>query len=127
MSHTTKYTVQITDAECAIKALQRMGFNATQIESHEEATELYSYSGSRMGLKANVVVRRKHLRGAVNEFGIRINEDGGEILADGMQVDPKRLEQCYGVEKALKDSEAHGYFATEEVMEDGRIRLRLRR
>lgn len=127
MSHTTKYNVEITDADCAIKALQRMGYLPTQIENHEEATELYSYSGSRMGLKANVVVRRNNLRGAVNDFGIRIGEDGSEILADGMQIDPKRLMQYYGVEKGLKEADAMGYFTSEEVMEDGRIRLRMRR
>lgn len=127
MSHTTKYNVQITDAECALKALQRMGFAETQIENHEDAVDLFDYGGRKMNLKANVVVRRQHLSGAVNDFGIRIGEDGGEILADGRQIDPERLMQYYGVEKSLKDADAMGYFTSEEVMEDGRIRLRLRR
>jgi len=128
MSHTTKYKLQIADQECAVKALQRMGFTAAQIESHEEASQLFDYSGRTMsGLKANVVIRRNHLNGAVNDFGIRIGEDGSEVFVDGRQIDTKRLEQCYGVEKALKDADAMGYFATEEIMEDGRIRLRVTR
>jgi hypothetical protein len=128
MSHTTKYKLQITDAECAQKALMRMGFKAAQIESHDEATQLFDYAGRTMPrLKANVVIRRNHLNGAVNDFGIRIGEDGSEVFVDGMQIDTKRLEQCYGVEKALKDADAMGYFATEEIMEDGRIRLRVTR
>jgi len=127
MSHTTKYNVQITDAECAIKALQRMGFRDTQIEEHENGAELFDYGGRKMNLKANVIVRRNNLSGAVNDFGIRIGEDGGEILADGKQIDPERLMQYYGVEKGLKEADAMGYFTSEEVMEDGRIRLRMRR
>jgi hypothetical protein len=127
MSHSTKYKINITDQECAVKALQRMGFTAQQIESHEEAQDLLSYSRSKMGIKANVIIRKQNLRGNVNDFGIRIGEDGGEVIADGNFIDPKRLEQCYGVEKTLKDSEAQGYFSTEEVLPDGRIRLRLTR
>ena len=128
MSHTTKYKLQITDAECAVKALQRMGFNPSVIENHEEQSQLYDYGGRVMsGLKANVVIRRNHLQGTVNDFGIRIGEDGSEVYVDGRTVDTKRLEQCYGVEKALKDADAMGYFTTEEVMSDGRIRLRVTR
>lgn len=125
MSHSTKYKINITDQECAVKALQRMGFTAEQIESHEEAQDLLSYSRSKMGIKANVIIRKQNLRGNVNDFGIRIGADGGEVIADGSFIDPKRLEQCYGVEKALKDADAMGYFCTEEVFNDGRIRLRV--
>jgi hypothetical protein len=104
-----------------------MGFTQSQIEIHDEAQELLNYSRSKMGLKANIIIRKQNLRGNVNDFGIRINETGSEVYADGNFIDPKRLEQCYGVEKALKDSEAQGYFSTEEVLPDGRIRLRLTR
>ena len=127
MSHTTKYKINITDQECAIKALQRMGFSLDQIESHEEAVDLNSYSGNKMNLKANVVIRKRNLRGNVNDFGIRISADGSDVYVDGNTVDTKRLEQCYGVEKALKDADAMGYFTTEEVFSDGRIRLRVSR
>lgn len=127
MSHTTRYKVQFTDVECVAKALQRMGFAEAQIQVHEEAQQLYDYAGRQMpGLKANVIIGHNNLQGAVNDFGVRINEDGSEVYVDGGQINPKRLEQCYGYEKALKDADAMGYFATEEVMEDGRLRLRVR-
>jgi len=128
MSHTTKYQINITDMECAVKALQRMGYTTNQIEQHDEAQQLYDYSGRQMpGLKANVIVRKNSLKGAVNDFGIRIGDDGSDLYVDGNSVDRQRLEQCYGVEKALKDADAMGYFAMEEVQPDGRITLRLRR
>jgi hypothetical protein len=125
MSHTAKYKVNFTDTECVVKALQRMGFSLNQIEVHDEAAELLNYTRSKMGLKANVIIRKPNLRGNVNDFGVRVGEDGGEIYADGNFVNPKTLEQTYGVEKALKDADAMGYFTTEEVFSDGRIRLRI--
>jgi hypothetical protein len=127
MSHTTKHKVAITDSECAVKALQRMGFSLNQIEVHDVAQSLLDYRRGTMSHKANIIIRKPNLKGNVNDFGIRIGEDGSEVYADGNYINPQRLEQCYGVEKALKDSEAMGYFATEEVFEDGRIRLRLTR
>lgn len=127
MSHTTKYKVQITDMECAAKALQRMGFAESQIEVHETAQELLDYNRRKMNLKANIIIRKQNLQGNVNDFGIRVGEDGSDLYIDGGTINPKRLEQCYGVEKALKDADAMGYFATEEVLNDGRIRLRVSR
>ena len=127
MSHTTKYKVAITDKECAVAALKRMGWTDSRVEIHDEAQELLDYAGRRMGLFANVIVRCKNLSGDVNDFGIAVGEEDGEVFADGKQIDQERLVQFYGAEKALKEANARGYFTAEEVLDDGTIRLRLRR
>ena len=127
MSHTMKIKTQVYDAECAELALRKMGYNT--IEVHQVAQHLYNYMGNKLNNKAHVIVRRNQFGGSVNDFGIEVGIEGETesfIHIDGRQLDVNKFNQLYGVEVALKDANMRGYFTSEEVMQDGRIRLRIR-
>ena len=75
MSKFESYQTTLCDEDCLIQALQDNGFEASQIEVHKEAVNLYGYRGDVRPEKAHIVIRRKHIGAASNDIGF-VREDG---------------------------------------------------
>jgi len=59
MSHLNTFKTDITDRDCLVKALCRMGFTRNQIEVNDKAENLRGYHGFE-GQKAHVIIRQPH-------------------------------------------------------------------
>lgn len=83
MSEYRKSTTNCKDREVLIDALIEMGYKREHIEVHENAQQLIDFQGHAThyidptGDKANVIVRRKHVGGAANDLGFKLNPETG--------------------------------------------------
>lgn len=83
MSAYSKNKTVFKDRDCLVTALGEMGYKQEMIELHEgKGSQLIDYCGrptkylDATGDKANVIVRRKHVGGAANDLGFKLEEDG---------------------------------------------------
>lgn len=130
MSHYVKIKTAITDRDCLLKGLKRMGFKDNQIETHDEATNLYGYQGDKREDKANVIIRRKNVGASSNDIGFTREEDGSyrAIISEydqGRYNDKwvNELNMYYGVEKAKTTFEENGWSWTESETQNKEIQL----
>jgi len=133
MSHFTVLKTQIKDLGALVKALADMGFK--NVEVHETPQHLYGYQGDVRPQTAEVIIRRKFISPLSNDIGFKRREDGtfDAIISDYdrakySQEWLNRLTQRYAYHVARAKLEEQGFeLASEEVQEDGRIHLLLRR
>jgi hypothetical protein len=135
MSHYSEVMIELTDEGCLVAALERLGFKG-KVEIHKEAKALYGYQGDVRAQKGNVIIRRQHVGPAANDLGFERQPDGKyRVWVSDYDVKYNkyddawmgRLKQAYGVEKARAEAKKKGYRVSEQKLDDGRIRLVLRR
>jgi len=135
MSHYSEVQIEFTDEGCLVAALGRLGFK-DKVEVHKEAQALYGYQGDVRAQKAHLIIRREHVGRAANDLGFEKQADG-KYRVWISEYDQKynkyddawlgRLKQAYGVEKARVEAKKRGYRVSEQKLDDGRVRLVLRR
>jgi hypothetical protein len=135
MSHYSEVMIELTDEGCLVAALSRLGF-AGKVEIHKEAQVLYGYKGDARSERANIIIRREHVGPAANDLGFERQADG-RFRVWVSEYDQSRngyndawmgrLKQAYGVEKARLEAKKRGYRVSEQKLDDGRVRLVLRR
>ena len=135
MSHYSEVVIELTDEGCLVAALSRLGFK-DKVEVHQEGQPLYGYQGDVRAQKAHIIIRREHVGRAANDLGFERQADGryrvwvSEYDQKYNKYDDSwmgRLKQAYGVEKARAEAKKKGYRVSEQKLDDGRIRLVLRR
>jgi hypothetical protein len=135
MSHYSEVMIELTDEGCLVAALGRLGFKG-KVEIHQEPQVLYGYRGDARSQKAHVIIRRHHVGSAANDLGFERQPDGKyRVWVSDYDVKYNkydaawmgRLKQAYGVEKARAEARKKGYRISEQKLDDGRIRLVLRR
>jgi hypothetical protein len=135
MSHYSEVAIELTDEGCLVAALCRLGFEG-KVEVHREARPLYGYQGDVRPQKAHIIIRRQHVGRAANDLGFERQADGKyRVWVSDYDVKYNkyddawmgRLKQTYGVEKARVEARKKGYRVSEQKLDDGRIRLVLRR
>lgn len=95
MSHYAVVEVQYNDKAMLVEALVNAGFSRDQIEVHEDPQTLKNYNGTltRVGAsdprfaggdKAHVIIRKKHIGGLCNDYGIYVDSVNGsrEFVCD---------------------------------------------
>jgi len=82
MSHYTTCNSQMKNRDCIVKALERMGFNRTDIEVSDTPMALKTYGGSSAGRKANIRIKG-YGWGSENRVGSLCNDIGFELTKDG--------------------------------------------
>ena len=135
MSHYSEVVIEFTDEGCLVAALNRLGFQG-KVEVHREAQPLYGYQGDVRPQKANIIIRREHVGPAANDLGFERQPDG-KYRAWISEFDQRqngyndawmgKLKQAYGIEKARAEARKRGYRVSEQKLDDGRVRLTLRR
>ncbi len=136
MSHYSEVMIELTDKGCLVAALVRLGFERQVIEVHRTPQTLYGYRGDARAQKAHVIIRRADVGPAANDLGFERQADG-RFRVWVSEYDQSRngyneawlgrLEQAYGVEKARAEARKRGYRVSEQKVDDGRVRLVLRR
>jgi len=135
MSHYSEVAIEFTDEGCLVAALSRLGFEG-KVEVHQTPQTLYGYQGDARSQKAHIIIRRQHVGRAANDLGFERQPDGkyrvwvSEYDRTYNKYDDAwtgRLKQAYGVEKAKAEAKKKGYRVSEQKLDDGRIRLVLRR
>jgi hypothetical protein len=135
MSHYSEVQIELADEGCLVAALNRLGFEG-KVEVHKEAQALYGYQGDVRAQKAHLIIRRQHVGPAANDLGFERQVDG-KFRVWVSEFDQRKngyndawmgkLKQAYGVEKARAEAKKRGYRVSEQKMDDGRVRLVLRR
>jgi hypothetical protein len=133
MSHFTRVRTALRDVDVLVAALKEVGLG--QVEVHDVPQTLYGYRGDAREEKAEVIVRRRYIDRLSNDLGFVRGQDGSfdAIISgyDRRRFDAAwmaRLTRAYGRAAALAYAEAHGYEVdTDEIEEDGTLRLTLRR
>jgi hypothetical protein len=118
-----------------VAALERLGFQG-KLEVHQEARSLYGYRGDRREQQAHLIIRRQHVGLAANDIGFQ-RQSNGTYRAWVSEFDQRqngygdawlgKLKQAYGVEKARAEAKKRGYRVTEQKLDDGWVRLVMRR
>jgi hypothetical protein len=135
MSHYSEVQIELIDEGCLVAALSRLGFKG-KMEVYREAQSLNGYQGDARAQKAHIIIRRQHVGPAANDLGFERQPDG-KYRVWVSDYDRKynkyddawmgRLKQAYGVEKARAEAKKKGYLVSEQKLDDGRIRLVMRR
>jgi hypothetical protein len=135
MSHYSEVQIEFKDRAALVAALGRLGFQG-KLEVHQEAKYLYGYQGDRREQQAHIIIRRQHVGLAANDIGFQRQSDG-TYRAWVSEFDQRqngyseawmgKLKQAYGVEKARAEAKKRGYRVTEQKLDDGRVRLVMRR
>ena len=135
MSHYSEVMIELTDEGCLVAALNRLGFEG-KVEVHKTSQTLYGYQGDAREQQAHIIIRRLHVGRAANDLGFERQADGRYRVwvskydqAHNGYNDAwlGRLKQAYGVEKARAEAKKRGYRVSEQKLDDGRVRLVLRR
>ena len=125
MSHFTEIKTRMTDREPLLRALRDLGY-----EPQEGPVEVRGYQGNRTTVDVKIATRSPGY-----DIGFRVKEGVYECVADWFglpDIDRReflnRLNQRYAYHAARIKLEEQGFaLASEEVQEDGRIHLVLRR
>ncbi|MBU4232842.1 MAG: DUF1257 domain-containing protein [Desulfobacterales bacterium] len=135
MSHYSEVQIEFKDRAALMAALERLGFQG-KLEVHQEAKYLYGYQGDRREQQAHIIIRRQHVGLAANDIGFQRQSDG-TYRAWVSEFDQRqngyseawmgKLKQAYGVEKARAEAKKRGYRVSEQKLDDGRVRLVMRR
>ncbi|MEM3452118.1 MAG: DUF1257 domain-containing protein [Candidatus Hadarchaeum sp.] len=136
MSHYCEVQIELRDEAALVAALTRLGFRREIIEVHQTPQTLYGYQGDARPQKAHIIIRRKYVGRAANDLGFERQADG-RYRVWVSEYDQAhngynnawlgRLKQAYGIEKARAEAKKRGYRLTEQKLDDGTIRLVLRR
>lgn len=135
MSHYSEVVIEMTDTACLVAALGRLGFEG-KVEIHPEAQALYGYHGDKRAQQAHLIIRREHVGLAANDLGFERQADGNyrAWVSEFDQAENGysaawmgKLKQAYGVEKARTEAKKRGYRVSEQKLDDGRVRLMMRR
>ena len=122
----SKYGITITelrDERCLTSALQELGY---EVEVHPQGANLVGYEGSERRERANVIIRRRHLDPASNDFGFARAADGSftALLSEydrAIGYDHKwlgRVQQVYKENQTFAMARAKGYILkSREVIE----------
>jgi hypothetical protein len=76
MSHFVECQTEFRDPQALVAALTECGFEAEQIEVHEEAVPLYGYQGDVRPQMVHIVIRRQHVGTGANDVGWERQPDG---------------------------------------------------
>lgn len=76
MSHFVECQTVFRDPQALVAALIECGFQAEQIEIHEQAVPLYGYQGDARPQQAHIVIRRQHIGAGANDVGWEKQPDG---------------------------------------------------
>jgi hypothetical protein len=137
MSEYRKQTTNCKDRECLIDALIEMGYKRENIEIHEEAQQLFDYTGrathytDKNGDKANVIVRRQHVGGAANDLGFKLNKETGTYEAIISRYDSGKhnstwlagLKTNYSEKTLIKTCKKQGFKFLGKKVVDGKIQM----
>jgi hypothetical protein len=135
MSHYSEVQIELRDEGCLLAALKRSGF-AGKVEVHQEAQPLFGYQGDIRAQKAHLIIRRQHVGPAANDLGFERQADGSyrvwiseydQTYNQYNEAWLGKLKQAYGVEKTRAEARKRGYRVSEQQLNDGRVRLVLRR
>jgi len=129
MSHFSTVESQMKDLECILEAISDLGYTYTQAE---EGVNVRGYNAQLEKADICIKVSGKY------DVGIRINENGCELLADWWGVEATRglteeqftnqLQQRYAYHKVLKEVKKKGYtLDMEETKNDNVISLTVRK
>ncbi|MBW1992301.1 MAG: DUF1257 domain-containing protein [Deltaproteobacteria bacterium] len=136
MSHYCEVQIELRDEAALVAALARLGFKREVIEVHQTPQTLYGWQNDARAQKAHVIIRRQHVGPAANDLGFERQADGRyRIWVSEYDRDRNgyndawlgRLKQAYGIEKTRLEAKKRGYRVSEQKMDDGRVRLVLRR
>lgn len=131
MSHISQVKSNLRDQESIIQALVDQGFKLEEIEIHKTAADLVDGGG-----KAEIIVRKAAIQRATGRYpytdmGFRKQADGNyQILIDEYTFKTdwtNTLTQRYNRALDLKRAKVAGWVATETKLENGAIKLTLRR
>ena len=133
MSHYSEVQIEFKDGAALVAALHRLGFQG-KVEVHQQAQSLFGYQGDRRQQQAHIIIRRQHAGPGANDLGFEKQADG-TYRAWISEYDQKKyndawlgkLKQFYGVEKARAEAKKRGYRVSEQKLDDGRVRLVMRR
>lgn len=146
MSRYTELKTNFKDRDCLVKALNDVGYET--VEVNDEAQPLVGYQGDfrdkdnwnghtrnpDQAVKAHVIVRRRHIGSVANDLGFERMPDGKfrAIISDydsskHNQSWQNKLTQRYNLALDKKKARALGYIASEKLLENGSIKLTLRR
>jgi hypothetical protein len=135
MSHYSEVKVEFRDGAALVAALNLLGFEG-KVEVLQEAQYLYGYKGDRRQQQAHIIIRRQHVGSAANDIGFQRQSDGtyrawisefDEAHNGYNKTWLGKLKQAYGVEKARSEAKKRGYQVSEQKLDDGRVRLVMRR
>lgn len=135
MSHYSEVQVEFRDGAALVAALGRLGFEG-KLEVLQEAQSLYGYKGDRRQQQGHIIIRRQHVGLAANDIGFQRQSDGTyrAWISEFDQTHNNynsawlgKLKQSYGVEKARAEAKKRGYRVSEQKLDDGRVRLVMRR
>ena len=132
MSHFTVVEIEATDGSCLIKALEAVGYKG-KIEVHERPVTLIGYDGrprllNEQEVRADIVIRRRHLWEAANDIGFARQSDGryvAYISEYDRSVRPTwhtDVIKEYGAAKAAKELRAQGW-NVEITRDRGQVRV----
>lgn len=76
MSHFVECRTEFHDPQALVAALIECGFEASQIEVHEQAAPLCGYRGDVRPQQAHVIIRRQHIGQGANDVGWERQADG---------------------------------------------------
>lgn len=127
MSHISSVQVTVTDKEALLKALKRLGLVA---EVHEAAVPVLYRGHARGGVRAHIVVRQPFGYHADLGFELRADKTIATYTDTYYQAGKdlvNKFTQAYGVEKAKMEARKKGFLAQEKTLDDGTVRLTLRR
>ena len=147
MSHYTKVKTRLTNKESLLKALEDMGFVKEQVKVSDVAMRLEGYNGDLRQDTAEIILPRKHVGGASNDIGFKLQEDGtyGAIISEYDQNNSaadykskyakgchgysatwlKRLNQRYAYHQVKEQISSQGFFIESESEENGEILLKV--
>lgn len=74
MSHYSKIETQIMEKESLLKALHDLGY--TDIETYDQAENLFGYQGDVRPEQANIIIRRKFISPESNDVGFKLTAEG---------------------------------------------------
>lgn len=126
MSHFTRIKTQMVEKRLLLQALKDLGYTF-----EEGQVEMRGFAGAQTGVEIKI-----HAGGRLNrEVGFRRSDESYEMVADWWGVDSTEREQFqqqitqrYAYHAARDKLAAQGFnLITEEVAQDGQIRLVLRR
>ena len=136
MSHYSEIDVEFHHKDCLLESLMEMGMN---FQEYQTAEALEDYQGhKRQDTKAHIIVSRKNFPNSlVNDIGFAVDSDGKVTKSyideffqksnvKGKFLNP--LSQKYAEKVTRKTASRMKLRVTgEEKLEDGTIRLRLKR
>lgn len=129
MSHFSTVETKMNDLECLLEAISDLGYTC---EHSEEGVNVRGYNQQLEKADISIKVSGKY------DVGIRVSENGCELLADWWGVEATRgvteqqfvnqLQQRYAYHKVLKEVKKKGYtLDMEETKNDNVITLTVRK